>query len=63
MPGFAVASAGRNILNLRAMVEEFANRLWVPAHISPEEASAFVRDQFRRTVESELQMLEITVKA
>ncbi len=53
---------GRNVLNLQQIAEDFANQQWVPAHMTPEDATDFVLDQFRRTVESELQMIEITTR-
>ena len=62
MPIFSVATEGRSTLNLPAMIEDFANQQWVPVHMTPDQSSEFVLDQFRRTVESELQMIEVTVK-
>lgn len=56
---FSAKAHGRSSLNLAAMIEAFANQQWVPAHMTPEQASAFVLDQFRRTVNSELQTVGI----
>jgi hypothetical protein len=60
MRRFTVASEGDNRLGLRELCQRFAEDLWVPAHLTDEQAAAFALDQFRRTVLVELEMLEVS---
>jgi hypothetical protein len=56
---FTVTTEGRDTLGLRQLAEDFANRQWVPAHYTPEQAAEFVLDQFKRTVAVELELLAV----
>jgi hypothetical protein len=56
---FSVASAGRNSLGLRQACAEYVNSLWIPDHLTDDEAAASAMDQFRRAVLAELEMLEV----
>lgn len=47
MRRFVVATEGRDKLNLRRVCEDFANDVWVPAHLSPKQAAQFVLDHFK----------------
>ena len=57
---FAASTAGSNALNLPKIIEDFANRQWIPAHMTQEQAIEFVVDQFKRTLDSEAQLVEIS---
>jgi hypothetical protein len=59
MPRFIVKTEGSNKLDLRKTCEEFVKDVWVPTHLTPEQAAAFVLDCFKRTVQSELKLLEV----
>ena len=56
---FTVTTEGQNRLNLRQACEDFANAQWIPAHYLPHEAAEFVLDQFKRSVQSELELLVV----
>lgn len=56
---FATTTENPGPLNLHELAELHANDLWVPAHLTEEEAAAFALDQFRRQVAAELEMIEI----
>ena len=60
---FSATSAGSDTLNLPRMLEDFANRQWIPAHMTQEQAIAFVVDQFKRTLYNESQLVEISCEA
>ena len=57
---FTVTTEGRDALGLRQICENFANAQWVPSHCTPEQMAAFVLDQFKRTVASELELIVVT---
>lgn len=57
---FVVTTDSKDPLDLCRICNDFANNLWVPTHLSPEQAEQFVLDQFRRTVLAELELLDIT---
>jgi hypothetical protein len=42
---------------LRGLCERYVNVLWLPVHLSPEQAEDYAADNFRRTVLAELEML------
>ena len=60
MQRFTVMTEISNRLNLRQLCEEFVNNLWLPTHLTPEQAADFAADYFRRTVLSELKLLIIS---
>jgi hypothetical protein len=60
---FSTTTAGRDPLNLRQQLEQFANSQWIPAHYTPDQAAAFVLDQFKRTVAGGLEQIELRVEA
>jgi hypothetical protein len=60
MRRFTVCTVGKNQLHLRALCEAFANDLWIPDHLTPEQASNFALDYFTRTIDSELKLLSIS---
>jgi hypothetical protein len=58
---FTVTTTKPGPLAIHELLERHANELWMPMHLTDEQAAAFVLDHFRRQVESELQMVEIRV--
>lgn len=60
---FTVSTEGHNSLGLRELAQKFANKQWLPADSTPEQAAHVVLDQFKQAIESELQLLEIRVEA
>jgi hypothetical protein len=56
---FTVTCIGSDPLGLREKLEQFANEQWLPAHVTREEATAIVLDQFKRTVAQTLATLEV----
>jgi hypothetical protein len=59
-PRFTVTTEGRNDLDLRGLCESYANGLWIPPHLSSEQAAAFAADNFRGSVLAELEMLVVS---
>ena len=59
MMPFTVTKLSRDSLGLRELLQRFAAEQWIPAHYTPEEAAAFVLDQFKRTVAVEVAGLEV----
>ena len=60
MPSDSAIGNDREAL-LRQACEEFINDAWVPSHLTPEQAVHFVLDHFKRTVLSELKLLDVAV--
>jgi len=60
MGRFVVTTEGNNKLNLRTVCEEFVNTLWIPTHLTPELAVKFAVDCFKRTLVSELELLDVS---
>lgn len=60
MKRFTVSTEGQNRLNLRKLCEATIDDLWIPNHLTPEQASEFAMDYFKRTVLSELELLEVS---
>ena len=56
---FTVKTEGRNKLNLRQLCEDYANNLWVPDHLTADQAAEFAYDQFEKTVLTELKLLVV----
>jgi len=59
MRQIAVTTEGSDRLGLAELCERFANELWIPAHMLPHKVEAFVLEQFKRTVETELKLLVV----
>ena len=62
MKRFVVSTEGQNRSNLRQFCEDFVNDLWIPAHLSPEQAAQFAMDYFKRTVQMEMKLLTLSVE-
>jgi hypothetical protein len=59
MTCFTVTTEGNNQLNMRQLCEEVVNDLWIPSHLTPEQAAGFAVDYFKRMVQQELKLLEV----
>lgn len=59
MRRFVVTTEGQNRLGLREICEQFANDQWSAAHMTPEQASDALKEQFRRAVLQELELLQV----
>jgi hypothetical protein len=53
---FTVNTEKPGPLNIAQLLEQHANNLWVPTHLTPEQAAAFVLEHFRKQVEKELKL-------
>jgi hypothetical protein len=62
MRQFIVTTEASNRLGLRELCQRFANDLWVPTHLTEEQAATFAFDQFRRTILAELEMIEVSCR-
>ena len=62
MRKFIVTTEASNQLVLRELCDRFANDLWVPTHLTEEQAATFALDQFRRTIPEELEMSEVSCR-
>ena len=56
---FEVTTETPGLLSIHELLERHANKLWIPEHLTDEQAAAFVLDHFRKQVETELQMAQI----
>jgi hypothetical protein len=54
-----VTCHGNDPLGLRELLERFAADQWLPAHATPEQATAIVLDQFQRTIAATMAMLGV----
>ena len=59
MLAFQINTEGTNRLALKELCQRFVDEAWIPAHLSKEQAEEFVLDCFKRTVEGELELLEV----
>jgi len=59
MRAFTVATEGENRLGLRELCERYVNDQWFAAHASNELAAEALLEQFKRAVQSELELLEV----
>lgn len=59
MRRFVVTTEGPNRLGLRELCEQFANDQWSAAHMTPQQAAEALREQFRRAVLQELELLQV----
>ncbi|HLN29846.1 MAG TPA: hypothetical protein VK395_19015 [Gemmataceae bacterium] len=56
---FIATTEGSDKLGLRETCEVLANDLWVPDHLTAEQAALFVADHFKRTILAELELLDV----
>ena len=56
---FTATTTGPDTLGLRAILEDFARRQWIPDHLDDRQRADWVLDQFRRTVMGEMEMLVV----
>jgi len=59
-PRFTVTTEGRNELDLRGLCDRLVNGLWIPDHLTADQAAEYAADYFRRTVLGELELLNVT---
>jgi hypothetical protein len=55
----SVSTEGQNRLGLAKLCQEHADSMWVPDHLTPEQAEHFVMDHFRRLLIREVKVLEV----
>jgi hypothetical protein len=58
---FKVTTESPGPLGIAELLQRHADTLWVPDHLDADQAAAFVLDHFRRQIEAELAMIEVTV--
>ena len=56
---YEISTSGPNRLRLRELFQEFADELWTPAHFADKQAAAFAFDQFKRSFDAEIRLLEV----
>jgi hypothetical protein len=56
---FRCTTTGRDPLGLAKLLEQFANEQWVADHYTPEQATEFLLDRFKRTVATGLEQIEL----
>jgi hypothetical protein len=56
---FTMLSNGPDRSWLMMRAEHSANQLWIPTHLTPDQAREFVLDQFKRAVVADRDMLEV----
>jgi hypothetical protein len=59
MRSFIAKTEGPNRLGLRDLLQRDAEKQWVAAHFTPEQAAASVLDCFKRAVVAELKLLDL----
>jgi hypothetical protein len=57
---FAITTEKPGPLEIAKLLERHANNLWVPDHLTAEQAAAFVLEHFRKQIDEELAMITIT---
>ena len=56
---YVAKTTGPDTLGLRSILEDFADRQWIPDHLDSEQRADWILDQFRRTVRAEVEMLGV----
>jgi hypothetical protein len=56
---FFIHSDGPDRTGLAMLAEHYVNQLWVPTHLTPDQAREYVLDHFKRAVAADLEMLEV----
>lgn len=56
---FTIYSDGPNRTGLVAFAQRYVDQLWIPTHLSPDQARDFVLDQLKRAVAAEMELLEV----
>jgi hypothetical protein len=56
---FTVICHDNDPLRLCEKLEAFANEQCLPAHVTPEQGAAIVRDPFQRTIAATMELVEI----
>jgi len=56
---FTSKTDGPNRLQLRELLQRYANEQWVADHMTPEQAAESVLDCFKRAIQQELELLAL----
>jgi len=56
---FTVHTEGSDRTGLRALAQGYVDQLWIPTHLTPDQAREFVLDQFKRAIAGEFELLEV----
>lgn len=56
---FRVVTHGRDPLNLRELLERFANEQWLPDHVDDDRRRRMILDAFKRQLLHDVELLEI----
>lgn len=56
---FEVITERPGPLGIHELLERHANSLWIPAHLTDEQAGKFVLDHFKRQVAAELAVVTV----
>lgn len=59
MKTFTVTTEGPDRFGLVALCQRYCDEQWLADHAKPEQASEMLREQFRRALLSEIEMLDI----
>ena len=58
---FQACTNGKDELGLREQLQLFADRYWLPDHVSVERGAEIILDAFKRKVAGELELLDVVV--
>lgn len=59
MKRFTVTTDGPDRLGLVALCQRYVDEQWLADHATPEQAAAMLREQFRRAVLAEIELLDV----
>lgn len=59
MKRFTVTAAGPDRFGLAKLAQEYIDGQWLAAHMFPEEAAEAMREQFRRAIMAEIELLDV----
>jgi hypothetical protein len=56
---FTAHSEGPDRTGVRALAQAYFDQLWIPTHLTQDQAREFVLDQFKRAVLADLELLGV----
>ena len=59
---FKVRTHKKGPLRIDKLLEQHANSLWIPDHLSKKQTAQFALDHFKKQIATELQMLQIFMR-
>jgi hypothetical protein len=59
---FTVTCHGNDPLALREVLERFANEQWLPTHVTRDEATEIIVDQFSRAIAQAMAVMDVQVE-